>query len=84
MITGLNHLTLAVSSLEASLDFYVDKLGLCLHATWDNGAYLSAGDLWFCLSVDAAKPARDYSRILKSPEDTCSARISRLAIEALL
>lgn len=52
MLTGLNHLTLSVSDLAHSVAFYRDMLGLRLHARWDRGAYLSAGDLWLCLSLD--------------------------------
>lgn len=52
MLTGLNHLTLAVTDLARSIQFYQQQLGLRLHARWDNGAYLSCGDLWLCLSVD--------------------------------
>lgn len=52
MLTGLNHLTLAVRDLERSLVFYRNTLGLYLHARWDRGAYLSAGDLWLCLNLD--------------------------------
>ncbi|MCU5771137.1 fosfomycin resistance glutathione transferase [Erwiniaceae bacterium BAC15a-03b] len=52
MLKNLNHLTLAVSDLSVSLDFYHSLLGLQRHATWENGAYLSCGDLWLCLSVD--------------------------------
>lgn len=53
MLTGLNHLTLAVRDLERSLVFYRNTLGLRMHARWDRGAYLSAGDLWLCLTLDA-------------------------------
>lgn len=53
MLTGLNHLTLAVTDLTRSLDFYCQLPGLRLHARWDNGAYFSCGELWLCLSVDA-------------------------------
>jgi catechol 2,3-dioxygenase-like lactoylglutathione lyase family enzyme len=53
-IQGLNHLTLAVTDLERSVAFYRDVLGLELKALVDNGAYLEAGALWLCLSVDAA------------------------------
>ena len=55
MLTGLNHLTLSVRDLVRSVVFYRDTLGLRLHARWDRGAYLSAGDLWLCLSLDAGK-----------------------------
>ncbi len=63
MLKGLNHVTLAVSDLQRSLAFYVDVLGMTPHVKWDGGAYLSLGGLWFCLSVDAASPARDYSHL---------------------
>lgn len=52
MIRGLNHLTLAVSDLDRSLVFYRDLLGLRVRALWPAGAYLEAGALWLCLSVD--------------------------------
>jgi catechol 2,3-dioxygenase-like lactoylglutathione lyase family enzyme len=62
MLTGLNHLTLAVTELERSTDFYQHVLGLRLHARWDNGAYFSCGDLWLCLSVDrAVTDKQDYT-----------------------
>jgi catechol 2,3-dioxygenase-like lactoylglutathione lyase family enzyme len=51
-IQGLNHLTLAVTDLELSVAFYRDVLGLELRALWADGAYLEAGPLWLCLSVD--------------------------------
>lgn len=55
MLTTLNHLTLAVSELARSVDFYHHLLGMRLHARWDNGAYLTCGDIWICLSVDEAR-----------------------------
>jgi catechol 2,3-dioxygenase-like lactoylglutathione lyase family enzyme len=58
-IQGLNHLTLAVTDLERSVSFYRDVLGLELRALWAEGAYLEAGALWLCLSVDG--PAGDRS-----------------------
>ncbi|MBC8998935.1 fosfomycin resistance glutathione transferase [Pseudomonas sp. N40(2020)] len=64
MLTGLNHLTLAVSDLNRSLGFYRDVLGLRVEATWDAGAYLSLPGLWLCLSFDpqrAAEVSADYT-----------------------
>ncbi|WP_085694327.1 MULTISPECIES: fosfomycin resistance glutathione transferase [unclassified Pseudomonas] len=64
MLTGLNHLTLAVTDLERSLAFYRDVLGLRAEATWDAGAYLSLPGLWLCLSLDPERnpePAADYT-----------------------
>ncbi len=46
MLNALNHLTLAVSNLPASIAFWRDLLGLRLHAEWHTGAYLTCGDLW--------------------------------------
>lgn len=61
-IRGLNHITLAVKDLDNSVKFYSDVLGLTLHKQWDGGAYFSAGDLWFSLSVDAdTDPSSDYT-----------------------
>lgn len=63
-ISGLNHLTFAVSDLERSVSFYRDVLGCDLKALWETGAYLTAGDLWLCLSVDGAartEPHPDYT-----------------------
>jgi len=30
---------------------------------WEKGAYLSIGELWLCLSKEAARPSEDYSHI---------------------
>lgn len=64
MLTGLNHLTLAVTDLNRSVAFYQNLLQLRLDATWDTGAYLSLPGLWLCLSHDPlrnAEPAADYT-----------------------
>lgn len=63
MLTGLNHLTLAVKSVERSLAFYQQCMGMQCHASWESGAYLSCGDLWLCLSYDEHAGARptDYT-----------------------
>lgn len=64
MLTGLNHLTLAVSDLNRSLAFYRDVLQLRVEATWDAGAYLSLPGLWLCLSLDprrSSEPCADYT-----------------------
>ncbi len=46
-VTGLNHITLATSNLIEAIRFYKDILDFDVVATWDSGAYLLAGDLWF-------------------------------------
>lgn len=53
MITGINHITLAVSDLTRSFVFYADVLGLKPMAKWTRGAYFLAGSDWVCLSLDA-------------------------------
>lgn len=63
MLTGLNHITLAVKDLEKSFTFYSSLLGFKPHAKWNRGAYLTLGELWLCLSCDDSKPAEDYSHI---------------------
>jgi len=61
MLTGLNHITLAVSDVSRSFDFYVNTLGFTPKAKWAHGAYLSLGGLWICLSVDTVVTQRDYT-----------------------
>lgn len=66
MITGLNHLTLSVSDLEKSFDFYTQVLGCQPVALWKKGAYLIAGNLWLCLSLDShtrTSPLPEYTHI---------------------
>jgi catechol 2,3-dioxygenase-like lactoylglutathione lyase family enzyme len=63
MRTGLNHITIAVNDLEKSFRFYTELLGITPHAMWDKGAYLSLGELWFCLNIDKSSPAQDYTHI---------------------
>lgn len=52
MITGLNHVTLAITDLEKSIDFYVNILGGKLRVRWKKGAYLEFGSLWLALNLD--------------------------------
>ena len=63
-VTGLNHITVAVTDLERSVVFYRDLLGFDLRALWKDGAYLEAGALWLCLSLD------DRAEGLKRPDYT--------------
>ncbi|VEB04858.1 Fosfomycin resistance protein FosA [Klebsiella pneumoniae] len=73
MLSGLNHLTLAVSQLAPSVAFYQQLLGMTLHARWDSGAYLSCGDLWLCLSLDP-------QRRVTPPERGATTPIMRLVL----
>ncbi|MEO0437352.1 MAG: VOC family protein [Pseudomonadota bacterium] len=64
MISGINHITFAVSDLDRSLSFYRDVLGTRTVYVWDAGAYLDAGGLWLCLSVEAsAHGGSDYTHV---------------------
>ena len=54
MLTGINHLTLGVTDLARSLDFYTRLLNFRLAATWEADAYLALGELWVCLWPTAA------------------------------
>jgi catechol 2,3-dioxygenase-like lactoylglutathione lyase family enzyme len=82
MLTGLNHLTLAVTDLERSFAFYRDLLGFKPAALWNTGAYLSLGELWLCLSLDdkrAASAQPDYTHYAFGVEqDAFTAFRSRL------
>tara|TARA_R100001129_G_scaffold94168_1_gene64066 strand:- start:1748 stop:2149 length:402 start_codon:yes stop_codon:yes gene_type:complete len=63
MIGGLSHITIAVSDIDVSLDFYAGFLGFRPIVRWDGGIYLEAGSLWLCLSLDNPAPSTDYSHI---------------------
>lgn len=64
MTTGVNHITFAVSDLARAIRFYVDVIGCSKAATWKRGAYLRAGEMWICLSLDTtAAGARDYTHV---------------------
>ena len=82
MLTGLNHLTLAVTDLPRSVSFYHDLLQLRLDATWDHGAYLSLPGLWLCLSLDPLRPsvpAAEYTHVAFTVgADDCAALVQRL------
>ena len=51
-VKGLNHITLSVNDLPASLDFYTKVLELSRAAQWPGGAYLTEGDFWIALVLD--------------------------------
>jgi len=65
MITGINHITLAVKNLEESLGFYQDILGFQPIAKWKKGAYFLAGNLWFCIiqNQNISTSQLDYTHI---------------------
>jgi catechol 2,3-dioxygenase-like lactoylglutathione lyase family enzyme len=66
MITGVNHVTLAVSNLDQSIGFYSDLLGLVVKMRSASSAYLEAGNLWLALVEDSAvrsEPLPEYTHI---------------------
>lgn len=82
MITGINHVTLAIKDVERSFRFYADVLQLRPLAKWSRGAYFLAGDSWLCLSFDEKtrrEPHPDYTHMAFSVSDfdQCSRRIER-------
>jgi catechol 2,3-dioxygenase-like lactoylglutathione lyase family enzyme len=88
ILSGLNHLTLAVTQLGRSIDFYQGVLCLRLAARWDTGAYLTAGDLSVCLSLAPQNdlgPRSDYTHyalsISQSDFSTFVERIRNLGSE---
>ena len=52
LITGLNHLTLAVSDLPRSVRFYSETLGFSVRMRGPSSAYLESGTLWLALVLD--------------------------------
>ena len=78
MITGLNHITFAVSDLARSVAFYRDVLGAEIEAKWSSGAYAQLGHVWICLSLDeraSEQPRSDYTHIAFSVEIDDLARL---------
>lgn len=57
MLTGINHITLAVKDVETSFAFYKDFLQLRPLCKWDKGAYFLVGEFWFCLNNDEKRIA---------------------------
>jgi catechol 2,3-dioxygenase-like lactoylglutathione lyase family enzyme len=61
MITGLNHITLAVKEIEKSFSFYHKVLGFTPLCRWEGSAYFLVGNpnqlgcLWFCLDRDVSR-----------------------------
>ena len=65
-INGINHITFATLNLTKAIAFYTQILGCELIATWEQGAYLLAGELWLCLSYDPqtkTKTLAEYTHI---------------------
>jgi len=66
LLEGLNHITLSVSDLSRSVDYYTELLGFSLRARWNGGAYLTLGELWLCLRQDPrvrTGPLAEYTHL---------------------
>lgn len=67
MISGLNHITLAVKDIERSFAFYHNVLGFTPLCKWEGSAYFLVGDpekpgcLWFCLDRDTNRQKTNCS-----------------------
>ncbi|MCA9980932.1 MAG: VOC family protein [Anaerolineales bacterium] len=79
MITGINHITLAVRDIERSFRFYRDALGFQPVQKSPQSAYFVIGELWLALVQD--KKARhsclpEYTHIAFTvdPEDFTAVR----------
>lgn len=48
-VQGINHITIAVSDLDCSLDFYTRTLGARLVHQGRTDAYIEWGTIWLCL-----------------------------------
>lgn len=92
MITGLNHITLAVKDIEKSFIFYRDVLGFTPLCKWEGSAYFLVGDpddpraLWFCLNRDKRREATSCSThyafsVLPQDFQTLSERIISFGAE---
>lgn len=64
-VEGINHITLAVHDVSASIEFYRDVLGCRVIAEWSSGAYLLAGGAWLALVAGNRRPEHpdDYSHV---------------------
>jgi len=85
MITGINHITLAVKDLEKSFDFYTGVLRLRPIARWFEGAYLLAGDMWIVLILDknvCKKSLADYSHIAFTVSENSFDKVSSEIIKS--
>lgn len=78
MITGLNHITLAVKDIEASFSFYRDVLGFTPLCKWEGSAYFLIGNpyepncVWLCLDRDSQRqetPCSTHYAFSVSSED---------------
>lgn len=66
MLTGINHITLSVTDLNKSWNFYINVLGGKPLCKWHKGVYLEIGGVWLCLNLKPEFKANqfpDYTHI---------------------
>jgi len=66
VITGVNHVTLSVSDVDRSINFYMDLLGFAIRLRGPTSAYLEAGTLWLALVADPEvrrRPLPEYTHV---------------------
>lgn len=61
-ITGLNHITFAVSNLDKSIDFYRNLFGVAPLARSEKLAYFSLAGVWFALNVEEKIASEERDR----------------------
>jgi len=77
--TGFNHVTLRVDSLERSLPFYSDVLGMTLVHKGANDVYLEWGSAWICL---LQRPRTDSRKAAESGMTGCMDHLAFAIAEA--
>jgi catechol 2,3-dioxygenase-like lactoylglutathione lyase family enzyme len=83
LITGLNHITLAVTNIDKSFKFYHEVLGFKPLCKWKKGAYFLVGELWFCLNMDSNRiPNGCYTHYAFSVDEVTLPLIKQKLIEA--
>jgi catechol 2,3-dioxygenase-like lactoylglutathione lyase family enzyme len=78
LISGINHITFAVSDLDRSFHFYSQLLGLRPIARWYKGAYLEAGTDWVCLTLDPETRAASLPEYTHTAFTVSTPEFSRL------
>lgn len=83
MLSGLNHLTFAVQSLDLSVPFYKDLLGFRLKARWNTGAYLELDQLWLCLSLDEKRQQEPWPEYTHYAFSTTKEKFSPFVVKLI-
>ena len=55
MLSGINHVTLAVKNVPISFEFYHQVMGFKPLVRWEGGAYFLVGNFWWCLDRDTTR-----------------------------